>query len=732
VFSVGGGGGCAHAAPSPVFPDLLKPRGSCPLPRTWSPVAAHPARATSPTSAPAWLVGPFGTAVLSGTVTSESPYSPSTWTVGWSAPYDGATVGGETTTIPGGLYSLTGLPAANAAGLVWAQSANYEGSFTAVGRYAATWSDPGPTVFDFDLRRSFAVLTRGGPWADWTNPTIALDGQDARSGIFSETIAHDSSGLTDLETYFPAMPGLYDTNAVYFWANEGVEVPSLRVLPYRDAYGAVEFADVSCGWALGSGTLNSGDPITYTYNLIRTTDSGASWTQSTATAPSYLYDIDFCDTLHGWITGSSGTLLATTDGGVNWSAQDTGLTSTLRADFVDPSHGWVTSAGGAILRTTDGGAHWEAQTSGTTEDLRGVDFIDAEKGWAVGGDTILSTTDGGATWDPRSPGATSAGLRSVSFGDSLHGCAGGKAIVVTTDGGDTWTQSSGHDGVMTVIALAMGDALHGVAVGTGDRVEVTDDGGLTWTTTHGQDSSSPFAFLTSVAFAGTDHVWACGEGSFMDSYDAGKHWSGDQIAANEADAQRFGLLKPASGSGKPGTPATVQMQHVPSGWTVQFSGYPGYPATAPVQAIKTVAASGLENQNVALTIPRTAKPGYFYIIGLRHQGGPLYLETAFQVSTLKASRTRVAPGGSLKFSGIVPTQGHWGNTAGKRKYVYLFKSTRSATKGFKGVRRYRTDGYGKFVTSLQKPTRTAWWVVVYPGDGWYWEATTPTVKVTVR
>ena len=72
------------------------------------------------------------------------------------------------------------------------------------------------------------------------------------------------------------------------------------------------------------------------------------------------------------------------------------------------------------------------------------------------------------------------------------------------------------------------------------------------------------------------------------------------------------------------------------------------------------------------------------------------------------------------------------HVAGKRKAVYLFKSTRSATRGFKFVRKVYCNGYGAYKAGSQKPARTTWYVCLYAADSWYWEALTPTVKVTVR
>ena len=76
--------------------------------------------------------------------------------------------------------------------------------------------------------------------------------------------------------------------------------------------------------------------------------------------------------------------------------------SLLGVCFVNPRTGWVVGTGGLVLYTTDGGANWKVQKSGTTKTLRGVAFRDSKQGWAVGEDgLILHTTDAGGTWVPQ-------------------------------------------------------------------------------------------------------------------------------------------------------------------------------------------------------------------------------------------------------------------------------------------------------------------------------------------
>lgn len=66
----------------------------------------------------------------------------------------------------------------------------------------------------------------------------------------------------------------------------------------------------------------------------------------------------------------------------------------------DGRHGWAVGADGVILATADGGANWTSQSSGTERLLRGVFFLrDALHGWAWGDEVMLTTRDGGQKWE---------------------------------------------------------------------------------------------------------------------------------------------------------------------------------------------------------------------------------------------------------------------------------------------------------------------------------------------
>ncbi len=78
-------------------------------------------------------------------------------------------------------------------------------------------------------------------------------------------------------------------------------------------------------------------------------------------APDDLFATSFADDgRHGITVGAGGTILATSDGGMTWAAQDSGVSNTLWSVHVDAGgkRAWAVGTKGAILSTVDGGKLW--------------------------------------------------------------------------------------------------------------------------------------------------------------------------------------------------------------------------------------------------------------------------------------------------------------------------------------------------------------------------------------
>ena len=117
--------------------------------------------------------------------------------------------------------------------------------------------------------------------------------------------------------------------------------------------------------------------------IIRTTDAGLNWSiQRKTYAGEDLNAVSFVDSLNGIAVGYSnhsstnGTLLLhSTDGGQTWANLAAGLQMWLEdVAFWDRENGVAVGYLGALLRTTDGGYHWTPEPPPTSNDLYAIDF----------------------------------------------------------------------------------------------------------------------------------------------------------------------------------------------------------------------------------------------------------------------------------------------------------------------------------------------------------------------
>ena len=129
-------------------------------------------------------------------------------------------------------------------------------------------------------------------------------------------------------------------------------------------------------------------------------DRGQTWQIQPSPVASALFSVRFVDPDNGWIAGSYGTILHTTDGGKNWRTQPAGTTEHLFGlAMIDASHGWIVGSRGTTLRTDDGGQSWASSLVPGDFTFSGVSFIDRARGWIAGEfGVIFHTHDGGKSW----------------------------------------------------------------------------------------------------------------------------------------------------------------------------------------------------------------------------------------------------------------------------------------------------------------------------------------------
>ncbi len=205
-----------------------------------------------------------------------------------------------------------------------------------------------------------------------------------------------------------------------YYTNNGGKTWSIQ--DSSKGYYSIYFLNKNLGWAFGACSDS-------TYGLI-TTNGGESWSHLFTLNNYSLGTFCFIDSLHGWQTGSNGTVFRTLDGGYSWeflvelcNPDPYGFCGMCDITFVDSLNGWMVGGIPAhIWHTDNGGENWIRQQACASGLLMSVFFFDQWEGWIVGdaGD-ILHTTDGGNHWDNSYSELNGYWWDDVFFTDRQHG-----------------------------------------------------------------------------------------------------------------------------------------------------------------------------------------------------------------------------------------------------------------------------------------------------------------------
>jgi photosystem II stability/assembly factor-like uncharacterized protein len=305
-----------------------------------------------------------------------------------------------------------------------------------------------------------------------------------------------------------------------------MEMPDIKSITMENVHGVIALDDDNI-WLTGG------------YGVIfHSSDGGQNWTrQNSGEKETVLCDGVFLDKQNGWVVGVSGTILHTSDGGATWNRQTTGTDRHLFGiTFADKDYGWAVGEWGTIIHTADGGATWKKQHKEFDRILNNVYFADRKEGWLVGErGTILHTTDGGETWNPQLPKSFERAsfedelfnpppsLFGMYFTDRDNGWACGidGTIIRTSDGGTTWNDlSSGTEQTLYTIYIKNGKSW---VVGDKGTYLMSDDNGTTWKLYEELiTTKKPFR---DICFSSLEKGWIVGAGgTVVHTSDGGKTW----------------------------------------------------------------------------------------------------------------------------------------------------------------------------------------------------------------
>lgn len=321
------------------------------------------------------------------------------------------------------------------------------------------------------------------------------------------------------------------TNAGLIWTDV-----SDTVL-YSGGINGMYFSDVNNGFAVGSSAAGS--------NILRTTNGGTNWSAVPTPVSSTAYDIYFDTPQNGWVTCGSGVFLRTTDGGATWfNTTVTGTTSTIYSiRKADATTYYMTGTSGQVYRSTNSGVNFASVTSPQNLPFYSSEFSDANNGIVFGSNGVTyKTTNGGTSWTliPALAGEVIRG--SIKIGNTIIAGAYKSTIHKSTDMGVTWSYPlSPYRDFWGVYRKSANEYIV-----CGDRGEIhyTTNAGANWTRVPVRPTTQ---ILYDVIWTG-NYIYTCGRnGEYFISSDMGSSWTLRSVGSNQTRHYKLYFLNETTG-----------------------------------------------------------------------------------------------------------------------------------------------------------------------------------------
>jgi photosystem II stability/assembly factor-like uncharacterized protein len=207
-------------------------------------------------------------------------------------------------------------------------------------------------------------------------------------------------------------------------------------------------------------------------------------------------DVDFLNSKTGYILGSNGDLLKTTDYAKSWVQsfieKDSSGVMTSTMSFINDSTGYIYGTWnvlngnfyGILYKTVDGGNHWTKRYYSTAYHLLSMKFFDASHGialnWASSPPSIVTTGNGGLSWDVRNAELNPSVNRLFYLGEICYATSSNQKILKSTDHGISWSTINTP---VSSLNFIYGFYFLNVDIGfldLGDKRYKTTNGGNTW------------------------------------------------------------------------------------------------------------------------------------------------------------------------------------------------------------------------------------------------------------
>lgn len=229
--------------------------------------------------------------------------------------------------------------------------------------------------------------------------------------------------------------------------------------------------------------------------LMTFTTLHAQWREVNSPTSKTITDIHIVDSENGFMSCSLGTVLKTTNGGLDWQAYDTGISASFMSIFgIDKDT--VYTARYSLYKSTNSCTSWVDYggflSSSTIVDIY---FSSPKTGFIIKSGKLYKTNDYGLNWYKVYDKVYSNGNILFTSQDTGYVVGGATvicdpgpcippiiygAIIKTTDGGESWQKLNFFNDTLNIISASFINNDSGYCFSSNNTIQKTEDGGLTW------------------------------------------------------------------------------------------------------------------------------------------------------------------------------------------------------------------------------------------------------------
>jgi photosystem II stability/assembly factor-like uncharacterized protein len=342
--------------------------------------------------------------------------------------------------------------------------------------------------------------------------------------------------FVDADTGFVAGTYGLDTRGLLYRSFDGgVNLEEITIPQEITGLNAMDVLSSQELWIGASKSFYSPDgPVVKIYH---TTDQGANW-DTISFGPhgssTGVEAIQFLTSTDGKVM-TSNALYSTSDGGTTWvKSAFPGIAAWMvNMHWADAMNGIITGLTGDLLKTTDGGATFEILSNGSRASLRCITFIDENTGFASGSyytkSKLLKTVNQGLNWtEVAMPDSLILAFNDIEKDDNSIYIASSQGLLLKSDDlGGSFYQVQPPD-CAPLRQICIPEPQHIIAIGYRD-IYFSDNGGSTWQHKSIEDTAyyiQTAKFITTdiayISMRSVDYSPSTGYLLFTD--DAGETW----------------------------------------------------------------------------------------------------------------------------------------------------------------------------------------------------------------